>query len=139
MEQKNIKPKEDKSILELIIFAGVILDTYSVYGFWKDLNDDKSISGILQKNGLAGTDLGLDAAIATMQKGFSLMLIIFLLFDFFAYYRLHDYSNWARKYVMSIAIFYLVGCVFSFSLVYFIYAAFTLYYLWRTPPKEFFY
>jgi hypothetical protein len=132
------KPKADdsKSILDIIIFAGVILDSYSVYSGWKEINNEKSINDFLSNNGLASSGLGIEETIGSLQKGLSILLIVFLIFDFVAYYNLYDYKNWARKYVMSIAIFYLVGCIFSFSLPYFAYSVFTIYYLWN-PPQEF--
>jgi hypothetical protein len=121
------------SIIRIIVFAGVILDSYSVYSFWKDLNDNKKINDLV--GGIASTELDLGSFVSTLQKGGTLALLVFLIFDFWAYYSLFDYKNWARKYVLSIAVFYLIGCLFDFSLVYFLYSVFTIYYLFKTPRE----
>lgn len=125
----NKKPDDSYSTLQVIIFSGIVLDSYSVYSGWKQLYDDKAISGILGNQGLAAQGLDISATLASLQKMGTLLLLVFLIFDFVAYYYLSDYKNWARKYIMSIAIFYLVGCIFNFSLIYLTYGAFTLYFL----------
>ncbi len=127
------KPTDSGAILQFIIFAGVILDSYSVYGFWKELNDNKSINTMIEKNGLATQDLDIASMVSTLQRTGTLLLLAFLIFDFLAYYYLSDYKNWARKYIMSIAAFYLIGCFFNFSIFFFLYGAFTLYYLYKNP------
>lgn len=136
MDKKQSKEGDTKSILDIIIFAGVILDSYSVYGGWKEINDAKTVSKYMGVNGLEGAGLDVSQFIGNMQRGLSLLLLVFLIFDFIAYYNLYNYKNWARKYVMSIATFYLVGCIFSFSLPYLIYSLFTIYFLWNSS-KEF--
>jgi hypothetical protein len=129
-------PEDFHSVLRFIIFAGVLLDSYSVYSFWRELNDNKSLNAMLEKNGLNGGEFDIPSFVSTLQKGGTLALLVFLIFDFLAYYFLFEYKNWARKYVVSIAIFYLIGCIFDFSWIYFGYSIFTIYYLFK-PRKEF--
>ena len=102
-------------LLGIIVFLGLALDSYSVNHFWQQLNDSSGIQQILIKNELPIDNDEINGAIATAQSSIGLVLILFLLWDFIAYYFLYRHKNWARRYVLSIAIFYLLSCIFEFS------------------------
>lgn len=136
-----IKPfKNFKSIVYLIFFFGLIVDTYSVYTYWLNLNNDEQINQILASNGIESAELGLDSMIESYQSGMSLMLLIFLLWDYVAYYYFLKHKEWARKYIISIALFYLISCLWEISILQGLYGVLTLYYLWGAReeflPKE---
>ncbi|MCB0415295.1 MAG: hypothetical protein KDD50_13245, partial [Bdellovibrionales bacterium] len=66
-------------------------------------------------------------------------LVIFILWDYVAFYFFWHYKNWARKYILSIGVFYLIGCFFDFNFLQFFYGLITVYYLFgKQARKEFF-
>ncbi len=133
----NIKPFANfKTIVQVVVIAGVIIDSASVFSIWRGLNDAQHFIGILNRHGIPLEELGLESIIFMFQKMMKFLLIIFLLWDYVAYYYFWHFKNWARAYVMSIAIFYLVSCLFDFSVAQMAYAIFTIYYL-KDSRKEF--
>ncbi|MCB0414263.1 MAG: hypothetical protein KDD50_08015, partial [Bdellovibrionales bacterium] len=74
---------------------------------------------MLQQYGLGGTELGLDSIIAQVQSTLGSALVIFILWDYVAFYFFWHYKNWARKYILSIGVFYLIGCFFDFNFLQF--------------------
>jgi len=84
---------------------------------------------ILSSNGISLEELGVDSIMQNFQSSMSIMLLGFLIWDYIAYFYFLKYRNWARRYILSIAFFYIITCIFDFSISQLIYGLFTAYYL----------
>lgn len=113
-------------ILWGIVFFGLVLDFSVTYNFWNQLRDNEEIFNLIIEHGQGFIDQEMiKALLVKMAPPIGIMLVIFLVWDLTAYLFLLKYKNWARKYVLSISIFYLLSCLFSFSFIPFIYGTLT--------------
>ncbi len=135
-----IKPFSNfQTVIYFLFGLGIVIDTWSVYNLWAHLNDIQYINDAFLQAGVPLDDLDTESFFAPIQNTLNIVLLIFLLWDYVAYFYFLNYRNWARKYVLSIGVFYLLGNLFEFSLISTLYGIATIYYLWGarssfTPP-----
>ena len=132
-----------QKILRVLFVMGVVLDTWYVFGVWSktrnvdamlassqeivmriaysrkedsNLEEMKSLnfSNILSQSQKRRLEL-----VSSIGSGF---LLLFLIWDYFAFFSLLKFKRWARVYVLFIACSYLVSSFFDFSPLYFAYA-----------------
>lgn len=135
-----IKPFSNfQSVVYFLFGLGIIIDTWSVYNLWSSLNDFQYINNSFQEAGMTLDEMDMESFMAPIQNTLNITLLVFLLWDYIAYFYFLKLRNWARRYVLSIGIFYLITNLFDFSLVSTLYGIATIYYLWGarsafTPP-----
>ena len=127
----------NKKVFRAILFivvVGLILDTILVLNLWKQVRSPENLTAILIKvtSNLPGyegmskelinnMDFLLNGQLGEklefMSKILGLLLLLCLIWDYIAYLFLFRYKNWARIYVFSIAVFYVLQTFFDFSLI----------------------
>lgn len=131
-----IKPFQNfESVVRFICFVGVILDSHSVYSLWSKLNNDEEIYSTLSGYGLELDEAGLSMLLDNIQNSLGFIFLFFLIWDYVAYYFFLKHREWARKYILSIAFFYVLICLWEFSLPLGVYGMITVYYLWGTREE----
>lgn len=119
-------------IILFLAITGVVIDTYSTYQVWLMISDADALLKLVSQfsvaalSGEMSTDTlsappDLREKLELLSKVYSITLIMFITWDYVAYFFLVKFKNWARVYVQSIAILYIVACLFDFSWVYLIY------------------
>lgn len=125
-----IKPFKDfKTVVYCVFFFGIILDTFTLYEFWLQIQDVLKIKTMLENYGAPVDEIALKMSLKPLQNVMGVMLILFLVWDYVAYFFFLKYREWARKYVLSIAVFYIFTCCFDFSIIQFLYGVFTCVYI----------
>ncbi|NCN27621.1 hypothetical protein GW915_08615 [bacterium] len=119
-----------RSLLRFIFAFGIILDTQQIYSFWKELHDTEKFNQLFLSQGIPTSQIDLEGLLLQMQQILSPALVAFLIIDYMAYFFLLRHKEWARKYILSISLFYLLGCFFSFSLAQGLFGLVCFYYLW---------
>jgi hypothetical protein len=133
-------------MLLLIIGIGLPMDATFTYDLWNRYSSPEKIlesqKAMLKTAGL--DSLGLDSAemeteltanpeviqkLASMSKIIGLMLLVFFIWDLVAYLSLLRFKNWARVYVLTIAVLYVICIFIGGSLLQFCYGVFATFFL----------
>ena len=112
-----------------IILVGLILDYFSLLEMFESLGNQESLKKVIEFQGLDPNRINMELLQRQLIQRMTPLLVAVGVFDVMAYLILFRLKEWARKYVLFIAIFYVGMQWMNFSLINLVYGVGTSYYL----------